>query len=428
MATFPFETSVLRVDQPLGSFFVAVLPADLLLQVASSDVMTATFNPVGGGYTLSGTQRALQDKRIAQIADYIDRVDAAFPNAIILAANHNSAVGLDQDEVDDLEADEQTEAGSATQDTQAKGAGRPPNLSTAAAQSSDWTIEPDGAGLKLTIPTKEKLAAIIDGQHRLFSFTKADPERLEMQLLCAIYLDLPKPLQAQLFATINSTQKPVDRSLTYELFGYNVDEEKVDFWTPDKLAVFLTRKLGTEASSPLRSRIVVAPKKDARLEELAQKATWRVSTAVVVDGILRLISTNPKRDNNAMLTPSSRRRAVLADGPRDKAPLRAYYIDGKDALIHKLVENYLIACRETWWGDAKDGSFIFKTVGLQAQFDILRLLIPNALDAGDVSSAYFEHRLEPAKKIDFAADRFRNASGSGRSIIRRAIGGELGLL
>lgn len=428
MIAFPFETSALRIDQPLGSFYVAVLPAELLLQVASSDVMTATLNPAGGGYTLTGTQRALQDKRIGQIADYIDRVDAAFPNAIILAANHNSAVGLDQDEVDDLEADEQAEA--AAQPGQADASSEPinPIAAEAAHQSSDWTIQPEGKGFKLTIPTSEKLAAIIDGQHRLFSFTKAVPKRLEMELLCAIYLDLPKPLQAQLFATINSTQKPVDRSLTYELFGYNVVEENEDFWTPDKLAVFLTRKLGTEVSSPLHSRIVVAPKRDARLEELAKKATWKVSTAVVVDGILRLISTNPKRDNNAMLTPSSQKRTVLANGPKDKTPLRAYYIDGKDALIHKLVENYLIACRETWWGAAKDGSFILKTVGLQAQFDILRLLIPQALEAGNISSAYFEDRLKPAKAIDFTADRFRNASGSGRSIIRRAIGQELGLL
>jgi hypothetical protein len=42
-----------------------------------------------------------------------------------------------------------------------------------------------------------------------------------MQLICSIFFELPKPYQAQLFATINSTQKPVDKSLTYELFGYN---------------------------------------------------------------------------------------------------------------------------------------------------------------------------------------------------------------
>ena len=50
-----------------------------------------------------------------------------------------------------------------------------------------------------------------------------------MELLCAIFVDLPKPFQAQLFATINSTQKPVNKSLTYEMFGYNVDDELLPF-------------------------------------------------------------------------------------------------------------------------------------------------------------------------------------------------------
>jgi hypothetical protein len=63
----------------------------------------------------------------------------------------------------------------------------------------------------------------------------------------------------QLLATINSTQKPVDRSLTYKLFGYNVSDEPEEFWTPDKLAVFPARKLGTDDESLLKGRITVAP-------------------------------------------------------------------------------------------------------------------------------------------------------------------------
>lgn len=98
---------------------------------------------------------------------------------------------------------------------------------------------------RLTIPTNETLAAVIDGQHRLFAFAKADADkRLDIQLICAVFLDLPKPLQAQLFATINSTQKAVDRSLTFELFGYNVSDETEAYWTPDKLAVFLYAQAG----------------------------------------------------------------------------------------------------------------------------------------------------------------------------------------
>ena len=216
MIIFPYVTTALRVDQRLGTFFVATLPADLLLRVAVSDTMRATLNDDGIGYTLEGTQRVVQDKRLTEIANYINRIDASFPNSIIVAANYDVETGFDQGELEDVE----DEGG----------------IESAYSTSKSWTVTPSGSAYRLKIPTDAKLAAVIDGQHRLFSFAKATPDaRTSMNLLCSIFLDLPKPLQAQVFATINSTQKRVDRSLTFELFGYNVSDEPEDLWTPDKL-------------------------------------------------------------------------------------------------------------------------------------------------------------------------------------------------
>lgn len=409
MINFPFETSALRITQPLGAFYVAVLPAELLLQVASSDVMSATLNSDGVGYSLSGTQRLIQDKRLTAIADYIDRIDAAFPNSIILAANYNQEIGIDQDETEDIEEEVRREEG----ETEV----------VARAASKAWTVSENQRGFyRLKIPTSDKLASIIDGQHRLFAFAKADPRtRLGMELICAIFLDLPKPFQAQLFATINSSQKAVDRSLTYELFGYNIDDEPESHWTPDKLAVFLARKLSTEAASPLQGKIIVAPKRDDALQALAGQVEWKVSTAVVVDGILRLISANPKRDANAMRTPESRPRGVLREGPKDRSPLREAFISGNDTLIYTMVTNYVTICDKLFWRTAQAGSYITKTVGVQALFDILRKLAPGSIQAKDLRTAYFERKLLRAADIDFSADNFRIPAGSGRTAIRRAI-------
>jgi DNA phosphorothioation-associated DGQHR protein 1 len=413
MIDYPYRTPALRVEQPIGTFYVTVLPAELLLQVASSDVMSAALNPNGVGYMLSGTQRLIQDKRLGQIADYIDRIDAAFPNSIILAANYNREVGFDLDEMESIEEEEHKNGAPVA----------------AGVDSKSWTVveKPDGC-FQMEIPSPDKLAAIIDGQHRLFAFTKADPSsRLGMQLICAVFIDLPKAIQAQIFATINSTQKPVDRSLTYELFGYNVADEEEEYWTPDKLAVFLARKLATQPSSPLKGKIAVAPKRDEALVALGQQVSWRISTAVVVDGILRLFSSNPKRDTNAMRTPRAQPRSVLALGPKDKSPLRGEFIDVNDSLIYAMVENYLKACDNLFWQSPAPGSFISKTVGVQALFDILRKLAPEAYAEADLRVAYFEERLQPAAGINFANDQFRVPSGSGRSIIRRAMEEKLGL-
>jgi DNA phosphorothioation-associated DGQHR protein 1 len=398
---FPYTTQALRVDQRLGTFYVAVLPAELLLQVAASDRMSATMKPDGTGYDLDGTQRLIQDKRLTEIAAYINRVDSSFPNSIIVAANYDLESGFDQGELEYISEEQ----------------GKQVDVSRV------WTVtEADNGCHTLVIPSAEKLAAIIDGQHRLFSFARAEPSAMrEMNLLCSVFIDLPKALQAQIFATINSTQKRVDRSLTYELFGYNVSDEEERFWTPDKLAVFFSRKLATDTESPLRGKILVAPKRDAALEELAASASWRVSTAVVVDGVLRLFSGNPKRDANLMRKDETKPRSELRQGAKDQSPLRGVFIEGNDALIYKMVLNYLKACDVTFWEGASSNSFIFRTIGVQAIFDILRKLAMPSLEAKDISVEYFVNALSGAKALDFSEDRFRNPSGSGRTIIRNAI-------
>lgn len=403
MVEFPYSVPALRVEQPLGIFYVAVLPADLLLEVAYSDILSATAREDGSGYSLDGTQRLPQPKRLKPIAEFIDRMDAAFPNSIIIAANMRKDDELTEDE--DPEDDVHTHK-----------------------KDIRWRVDrnSDHDCYTLTIPTREKLAAIIDGQHRLFAFAQAQRERLKMDLICSVFLDLPKPFQAQLFATINSTQKPVDKSLTYELFGYNLDEETEDYWSPDKLAVYLSRKLGTEDGSPLKGRIIIAPKRDATLEELGSHAEWKVSTAVVVEGIMRLFTTNPKKDGTLLLEGArKRRRNEIRNQRKDKSPLREVYLSCEDAVIYQMVLSYLKACSNIFWKKAPAESFITRTVGVQALFDILRGMASKSHEDRDISTDYFMDKLKAARSIDFSSDIFRNASGSGRSTIRKAIESKL---
>lgn len=395
MVSFPYTAAALRVTQPLGTFYVTVLPADLLLDTCFSDQLRATRSN-GVGYQLEGTQRAIKLDRLRAIADYLDRSDSAFPNSLILAAN------LKEDD------------GTIEEDGGAR-------WSIAEKQGCDSYI--------LTIPSDKKLAAIIDGQHRLFAFKFAAAARLDFNLICSIFMDLPKPFQAQLFATINSTQKPVDKSLTYELFGYNIAEESEKYWSPDKLAVFLARKLNVESESPLKDRIVIAPQNELSAGNPSQGVPWKVSMATVVDGILRLISSNPKRDTNELLTSAPKERKALRDAtPKDKSALRSEYIDGNDQLIYLIVRNFLEACNQSFWTKASDQSFIIRTVGVQAVFDVLRKIVPRTLEKKDVSVKFFLDLLKPASNIDFAGDNFRNASGSGRTEIRRAIEAAMGIV
>ena len=403
--TFPLSVKALRVEQPLGVFYLAVLPARLLLQVAFSDALSATWSEESQTYELHGTQRLRDPKRLKPIASYIDREDSAFPNSIILAANYRRDTGL-------LE-----EAG-APEDNEVADDG----------DEKLWFVTESNDGCHvLTIPSSDKLVSVIDGQHRLFSFAEAIPKRLKMDLLCAIFLDLPRPYQAQLFATINSNQKPVDKSLTYEMFGYNIEEEEEEFWSPDKLAVYFTRRLAVDLDSPLRGRIQIAPVRDAALNARTTGRSWKVSTAVIVEGIMRLYTSNPKADTANLLKDRRKVRGAIETMRSDRSPLRSSYLSMKDAVIYTLVRNYLVACDRVFWATARPDSFITKTVGIQALLDILRRIAKSSVESRDISVLSFSTRLEAAAQIDFSGEEYRNASGAGRSTIRRALEEALGL-
>jgi DGQHR domain-containing protein len=75
---------------------------------------------------------------------------------------------------------------------------------------------------KLHFNTKENLAQIIDGQHRVAGLkeaikTRNDIRKLEIPVV--IYENLPDQQCADIFLSINTEQKSVARSLVYDLYG-----------------------------------------------------------------------------------------------------------------------------------------------------------------------------------------------------------------
>jgi len=408
---FPIEVPAIKIEQPMATFFAVSLPAKVLLETCFSDHVQAIRTE--NGYDLQGTQRALNKIRLKEISEYIDRNDSAFPNSIILAANYHES-GYSLNEYLEFKNSELSDS---------------LNINNIL-ESAEWTItevrNPDNSltFYTLTIPTPHKLAAIIDGQHRLFGFSKdhlKNSKRLDMELLCSVYIDLPKPYQAEIFATINSKQKQVDKSLTYDLYGYNISDEDLEYLSPDRLSVFFTRKLAILDDSPFFDRIKIKPYQ-FRKEE---KSDWSISTAAVVEGIMRLFSTNPTKDTNFLLSDDKRKKrySLVEDDRIDSSPLRDLYIDCEDKILFHVVLNFFKACKKVLWDIAPPDSFITKTVGIQALFDILKQISKDAVnkDEIDIRPIYFEELLKPANKINFADPLYKNASGSGRKKIREAL-------
>jgi DNA phosphorothioation-associated DGQHR protein 1 len=389
MANF-LEISALKVIQPLGTFYVLKLGASQLLSVTFSEPMEY----VDEFGKVRGSQRPKDKKRLTDIAKYIDSVEMAFPNSIILAANYTQKGYVSKDE------------------------------------SERWkVIDLDNGVSKIIIPKQFPLAAIIDGQHRLRAFEFVTvPERFsELELVCSVYFDLPNSYQAFLFATINSNQKRVDRSLALEQFGFNVDDEKEEAWTPEKFSVFLSRKLNIDKNSPFHRHIKVAP---LSAENLFQDGQWFwvISTATVVDGILSLISSNPKRDRIDMQQKASlfgRKRDLIAK-TKDYSPMRKNFIEGQDQLILDVVSKYFKSIRTNLWNKANSKSYIIKTVGVQACFDILKMIL-KVETVENPLNIDFDNYIHKVADIDFS-DKFFQASGIGRSRIKNTIGLATGLV
>lgn len=390
------NTFAIRVNQPLGTFYAFTLGADVLDRITYSQPaevmarMEQESDDNKGGYSIFGTQRGESKKRLEEIASFIRTTEATFPNAIILAANYDQE-GRYIEEKD----------------------------------SKRWTVNeaPDGSW-RLHIPSlNERSASIIDGQHRLHAFNKLPPDAIQrsMELLCVVFLELPTPYHAYVFATINFNQKKVDRSLAYELFGFDVDERPARFWSPETLAVYLTRLLNTEKESPLFRSIFPAADSGKLFSDTDGQPNEevRVSMATVVDGILRLISKNPKEDRNLVRRPENKERGRETLTPIKGVPLRTLYIQSNDKAIYDLLCNYFSAVRSTVWATAGKGSYLRKTVGVQALFDILKELLCNSpITSSNFSINTLTTILQPCSNLDPNGDKYQ-ASGIGRSDIRR---------
>ncbi|HCG5136133.1 TPA: DGQHR domain-containing protein [Vibrio parahaemolyticus] len=318
----------IRVEQPLGEFYLASIESSLLSKVTYSRATNISDGVV------TGNQRAIDDKRVGDISSYLKTREAAVPNSIILAVNHY--------ENDELEVD----------------------------PDKAWSIVEENGFLYIDIPDENiELAAIVDGQHRVKGLESGG---LNMQIPCSIYFGLPRSLQALVFSTINFNQKKVDKSLAYQLFGYQLDEGDKDFWPPDIVAVKLSRSLNEKENSPFKDRIQLIKKQS----ENGGEYRWSISSAAFISGVLSLLTTNAKADRYKIgekkIIGYNTRKSLKENS---NCPLRSYYLDGNDLAIEMVIHRFFSSMKKTLWVGRSESDIVFRTVGVAAQFSLLKDLL-----------------------------------------------------
>ena len=378
--------NILEVKQPLGTFYVFKITAFELLQLVDTEPYFLSLE--NDYFRNEGIQRRFDEGRGREIANFLRSTESALPNSIIIAGNTKNNPEQDQWKI--------------------------------VQEVNNNCVE-----TFLEIPELKINGTVIDGQHRLFSFKHLKiEEQKNYELLCTLYLDLPNPYQAYIFATINMNQRKVDKSLAYELYGYDLNDEESNKWSPEKLAVYLTRKLNTDIKSIFRGHILLAANSDEILEKLAgeNSISWYISTAAIVEGILSLITSNPKSDRDELQLTSERDRSRDSlKKMKSTAPLRNYYIENNDLLIYTILLNFFEASYKNLF---KENSILFKTVGIQVQFIVLKKILQNLDIDKDISVNYFTHNIQQyfdtVKNINFE-DNFFQFSGIGKSRLKNVI-------
>lgn len=368
----PFKIFAIKITQPLGTFYVFKMKASDLNSVSyssrakykKSGFFNNAFSPI------TGTQRELDEDREKEIARYINSVECAIPNSIVLGANISEAGNLIDDE-------------------------------------SKWFVNDEGNGIyTLTIPKNKKMASIIDGQHRLAGCMKSD--RKDLELLCAVYLDLPLPYQAYLFASINANQKKVSKSLAYELYGFGSDNEDKYLWSPEKLAVSIVRKINFDKYSKVKGQIHLGAQSH-------EEQNGYLSLAAMVESVLSLITNNPKKDRDVIL--HYRNKSGRSSLEKNKnIPLRDLYISNKDDEIEKVVCDFVNFIFDEINYDAK--SYLYKTIGIQSLFTLLKKYLQQKPMPFNINE--FKIFCAPIWRIDFSNDFF-TASGIGKSRITNTL-------
>jgi len=300
----------LEATQPIGKMYVAVIDSDILEFISLVDVRRLKDEREVEEYT--GIQRKLSTRREKEIGNYVNLIDATFPNSIIL--------GISSENV--------------------------------SFNSNNKT---------LSIAYKDDVAKVLDGQHRIAGLTHYTKAGNTFQCIVTIYIDMELEDQAIVFATINTEQKPVSKSLAADLFEFAKSR------SPQKTCHTIARVLDQQKESPFYKKIkILGTANDTEKETITQDT--------FVKGIMQYISKDPQGDRqiykaNSLLF-SKNKPAYAEPKDSDKLFLRKLFIDDEtDTQITQLMINYFQAVQSKWpysWDTVVNNNILNKSTGFIA--------------------------------------------------------------
>jgi DGQHR domain-containing protein len=324
-----FSFPVIRVQQPMGEFFVGTLPHQLLLKICSFDIRRLLRTNHFEDFL--GIQREIDKKRIKEIRQYVSTVSATFPTAVILSVREQSA------QIELL--------------PKPKSTGKYVGGELALLKLSNTPdAEVDETSEKVL---SSQIATIIDGQHRIESLREFGDHKFDINV--AIFVGLDKASEAEVFSTVNLAQTKVNKSLVYDLFSYS--EQR----SPEKTCHEVALVLNSEEESPFFERIKrLGVATDGVFGETLSQATF-------VKGLIKYMSRDPLGDRD--IGKRSGKWSKVSPEEFEKFIMRPFFVSNEDEKIADVLWNYFDAIRERWpkaWAATGTGYILNKTTGYLA--------------------------------------------------------------
>lgn len=291
----------IEIEQPIGTLYLGKMKVSDILKIAVSKTRTP--------YNSRGIQRNLDENRAAKIARYAESSDAIFPTPIVLSA------------------------------------------------SSDMVKFSTTYNYFDINTNYEYSCSIVDGQHRLRGIEKAGLQ--EKYILPVLFLfDTFLEQDAEIFATINGNQKPVSKSLVYDLYGLSNKR------TVQKVCHEIIDSLNTDKDSKLSGKIKMLGIKD----ELNPRAS--VSQATMIDSLMNYITNDPDRDNHDI-----QEELPMKDLSKKKYIFREWFIQNKEHVILRVTRNFFngyVGALEEVYNESNLPIFFNKSIGYMAGFHLIK--------------------------------------------------------
>lgn len=374
----PLYFNCIAVTQPLGTFYICPIPARQILPLVSIERRGIT------EHERNNVQRALDPKRQKEIARYIAQSDATFPTSVTLSA--------DSEYIHIVEISPRSLILVIGVEIE----GAPKNDTTQPLEIKEGILEvAEGSKVRRfeTLPSNQKIALVIDGQHRIEGLRAAgaeDPENSngDFELPLVFMFDLTPEVMARIFVTINSTQRKVDASLISDLFGLSSRR------SPMRTCHIIASTLNNQENGPFTNGLKMLGKRVKPDPAVSNEAPSDfLSQGSFCKYILQLISRNSADDERRLLNGEP----LLRD---EKYPLRDFFIAQRDDVILRIIQNYFSAVQNTYpnaWDKDPANFLIRKTVGFLSLIKFLIKILPALLSAGKASQEAFTAVLNAVK-------------------------------